>query len=257
MTQEIFPKIQKRLHNIQCSLSSFTSVFSLLRIRPDPGNRGTDNTDLTGSAHNHLHPYSCRTDRLHILHHRYKRYMSHSFLVLFLFSSPLFEEGKAALSDGKDDAASISGTVPFTVDLFVYDSMDPRDTVLHFSGHSESSVSDLESMAGTLGRASGKRFAPGWKAEEIVFFTYGSQSWYETYYLVNGYEWKKAMDIWMTMLDTPNLEKRACLEYNIAAACYIQGDYRLAKEWLDLSQKDFRVYYSDTLMRKIEAGLEE
>lgn len=177
--------------------------------------------------------------------------------VLFLFSSPLFEEGKAALSDGKDDAASISGTVPFTVDLFVYDSMDPRDTVLHFSGHSESSVSDLESMAGTLGRASGKRFAPGWKAEEIVFFTYGSQSWYETYYLVNGYEWKKAMDIWMTMLDTPNLEKRACLEYNIAAACYIQGDYRLAKEWLDLSQKDFRVYYSDTLMQKIEAGLAE
>ena len=85
MKQEICPEIQKRLHNIQCSLLSFTSVFSLPRIRPDSGNRGIDNTGPTGSAHNHLHPCSCRTDKLHILRHKYKRYMSHSFPVLFLF----------------------------------------------------------------------------------------------------------------------------------------------------------------------------
>ena len=53
------------------------------------------------------------------------------------------------------------------------------------------------------------------------------------------------------------MEKKACLEYNLAAACYILGQHSLASEWLALSQKHFHLSpYTDSLEMKLKkAGL--
>ena len=161
--------------------------------------------------------------------------------VVFLFASP--EIGNYE--------GSGSGQVPFSVGLYVYDSMDSRDSVLFFSGSSMAEISDPTDAALIAGKASGNKFSPRWKAESIVFFVYDSQIWYDTYRYVNEYEWQKAMDVWMSMLGTANLEKKACLEYNLAAACYLQGEYGLALEWLQLSEEHFQLPYRQNLKSKI------
>ena len=61
------------------------------------------------------------------------------------------------------------------------------------------------------------------------------------------------MDIWLELLETNDLLKRSCAEYNIAVACYMLGDYNLASEWLDLSDKDNLLPLSDALRKRIEA----
>jgi len=49
------------------------------------------------------------------------------------------------------------------------------------------------------------------------------------------------------------LMKRACAEYNISVACYMLGDYTLALEWLDLSDKDNKLPISDAMRKRIDA----
>lgn len=61
------------------------------------------------------------------------------------------------------------------------------------------------------------------------------------------------MDIWMQLLSTNDLMKRACAEYNISVACYMLGDYQLAIEWLDLSDKENKLPISDALRKRIDA----
>jgi hypothetical protein len=59
------------------------------------------------------------------------------------------------------------------------------------------------------------------------------------------------MDLWMTFLSTNDMLRRSCAEYNIATACYMLGEYDLALEWLDLSDKDNKLPYSDGLRKRI------
>ena len=61
------------------------------------------------------------------------------------------------------------------------------------------------------------------------------------------------MDIWMRLLDTGNMLKRACAEYNIAAACCIMGEKELAVQWLDRADADYQLPYSSTLRSRIAA----
>ena len=168
--------------------------------------------------------------------------------VVFLFDSPSFS-GTGTVE------GQVSGTVPFSVQLYVYDSMDSRDTVLQYSGSSMADLADMENTAKSVGNASGGKFTPRWRAEEIPFFLYDSQKWYETYFHVQDYEWQKAMDIWMDMLGTGDLEKKACIEYNIATACYLLGQYDLALEWVEMSATHFHLPYTASLKSMIEAKL--
>ena len=191
--------------------------------------------------------------------------------VLFLFDTPDFSDNPILeMKPGPGSAYTAEASFPFAVQLYVYDSMDKRDTVLRFQGASVATASavvsgnetrealadilkaQLGGTARTLGSASGSKFSPVWKTDEILFFLYDSQSWYNTYFYVQDYEWQKAMDMWMSMLDTENMEKKACIEYNIAADCYLLGQYDLASDWLDLSRKHFDLSpYTNGLAGKI------
>ena len=62
--------------------------------------------------------------------------------VLFLLDSPVFgTDIEARTVPSGDGAYTAVGTIPFSVNLYAYDSMDKRDTVLLFSGSSSANVS--------------------------------------------------------------------------------------------------------------------
>jgi hypothetical protein len=62
------------------------------------------------------------------------------------------------------------------------------------------------------------------------------------------------MDQWFKLLDSYDLMKRACAEYNIAVACYMLGDYALAEQWLDRSDADNKLpNMSDSFRKRLDS----
>ena len=198
--------------------------------------------------------------------------------VIFLFEAPAFDtpvcgSRSPVVGVGRDSSNVMQITVPYKIKLYVYDSMG-QDTVKVYSGSSDFSekvfCSPDESDEDVCWRAwsqyvrggvkagisYSRHFLSTWKPEQFTFFYCDSpQAWNTGGQAAFEYRWHDAIQAWMTLLDTKNMEKRSCAEYNIATACYLIGDYELAQKWLDLSDKDFKVYLSSGLRSRINAKL--
>lgn len=138
--------------------------------------------------------------------------------------------------------------------LYVYDALNPRDTVYKFSGGDVSEyISGSADYMQELGKAYAGMFLSKWRGGKysVVYFEMGEEAWRRGADAAYNYRWKEAMDEWMTLLDTGNMQKRGCAEYNIALACYMQGQYELAKEWLDLADKDYFISPSVELRKRL------
>ena len=149
--------------------------------------------------------------------------------MVFLFASPVF------------DVASTSGAVPMKVSLYCYDGMNKEDKVFVYTGTTvvtSVSASSLENEAVDVGKNVSETFKAQWKYEQFSIAYFDNIKWYEALYRAEEYDWKGAMDIWLSMLDTNDLLKRAAAEYNISVACYLLGDFELAEEWLKKSKAD-------------------
>ena len=190
--------------------------------------------------------------------------------VLFLFDKPEF--GSPELSDFGNDGTKpvVSGIYPFKLNLYVYDTMDPADTVRHFSENCKAEAyfyadrnasraelvkelkANLTAEALKTGKKTGQEFVSQWKMETYPFFVFDSQIWYDTAYMTGEYKWREAIETWMSLLDTENMQKRACLEYNIAGACYMMGEYELAMKWITMSENDYDLPYTSTAKKKIQ-----
>lgn len=198
--------------------------------------------------------------------------------VVFLFEPPALGEavaGKPAkvTSAGRSaDSSYVSEvSVPFSIRLDVYDSMNKADSVFSFNGadvakpvaYTDGAESQAELVAkglsslGDAGKDVGRRmadtFVSTWKSERHPVIYYDAQAWINAAYAANDYRWKDAMDIWIRFADSGNYEKRSCAAYNISLACYMMGDYALALEWLDRSDKDYPLAVSRELRKKINA----
>ena len=164
--------------------------------------------------------------------------------VAFLFDVESMGEAESVLDDG-----------PFEIRLYVYDAMDQRDTVQMFKGVSTlDRIAGLDSQGLEVGNRSATVFIPSWKNRRFTVYYYESSDlWYEAAGYASDYRFREAMDIWMTLLDTPNLYKRSCAEYNIAVACCILGEKALALEWLDRSDADYPLNASYALRKTIDS----
>ena len=80
---------------------------------------------------------------------------------------------------------------------------------------------------------------------------FDNEKWYKALDRAEVYDWKGAIDMWMTLLDTNDPLRRSCAAYNIATACYMMMDYELALEWLDYSDKTNMLTHSDNLRKRI------
>ena len=163
--------------------------------------------------------------------------------MIFLFDAPKVEP-----------SSSTSDLV--TVTLHCYDGMDKDEKVQTFSGsrHLPSGGQELPEEAADAGRKIAEPFMPQWKPEYYSIAYYDSTKWYEALMKAEQYDWKGAMDIWISLLDSQDVMKRACAEYNISVACYMLGDMALAEQWLDRSDEENKMpTLSDAMRKRIEA----
>lgn len=199
--------------------------------------------------------------------------------VVFLFDTVRFGTmtvggpSRVSYPSSPDSSFVSNGNIPYTMKLYCYDGMNKEDRVQAFggtamarpevysSGNDDTTVATSKAWKalGIEGWDAGVKIADSfksqWKHEQYSIVYYEGEKWYAALEKAEQYEWKSAIDIWMDLLSTNDLMKRACAEYNISVACYMLGDYALAKEWLDLSDKENKLPLSDALRKRIDARM--
>lgn len=166
-----------------------------------------------------------------------------------------------------------TATLPFKIKMYSFDAMDKEEKVRSYSGSStvkpdvysngaeSSSVlikrayGNLPTKAWDAGVQLASSFVSEWKTEQYSVLYYDSARWYDALDKALQYDWKGAMDIWLELVNSIDILKRSCAEYNISIACFMLGDCSLALQWLDLSDKDNKLPVSDALRKRIEARL--
>lgn len=173
------------------------------------------------------------------------------------------------------DSTYISrASMPYTMKLFCFDGMDQTEQVKTFGGTSvarpdvysdgrrtskelmDKAMKDLDKDGWNAGVLVAESFKSQWKHEQysIVYFD-SSDKWFDSLIKVEQYDWKGAMDIWLDMLDTKDMMKRSCAEFDLSVACYMLGDYHLASQWLDRSDEDNKLPISDAMRKRIDQRL--
>ena len=162
-----------------------------------------------------------------------------------------------------------SGSVDFSMAMHCFDGMDKTEQVYSFTGSStaepvvysdgtlsstelmKKAYDNLQSEGWNAGELIATSFKSQWKHEQYSLTYFDNEKWYKALDRAEAYDWKGAMDMWISLLSTNDPMKRACAEYNIATACYMLGDYELASDWLSQSDKDNKLPYSDALRKRI------
>ncbi len=139
----------------------------------------------------------------------------------------------------------------FEMQLYTYDAMNQADTVQVFLGKGSFGTISKSSHGLKVGEKSAEYFTPTWQKESFVFYYFSSDKWNSAAVYANSYKFKEAMDIWLELVDSKDLYKRSCAEYNIAVACYILGERSLAKQWLDRSDNDYKLAESPSFRKKL------
>ena len=155
--------------------------------------------------------------------------------------------------------------------MYCFDGMNKDERVYTFAGSSvaaphaysdgkqsretllASALSTLPDVGFEAGQMLAGSFKSQWKHEQYSIVYFDGSQWYKAVDYAEQYYWKEAMDIWIGLLDTNDLLRRSCAEYNISVACYMLGDYDLAEEWLDRSDVDNKLPLSDGLRKRIES----
>ena len=143
-----------------------------------------------------------------------------------------------------------------SVSLRCYDAMNQDDKMLSYAGQTGISPSDISSLpteAWDKGKSLATSFIPQWKHEQYSIIYFETEKWYKAALYADQYYWKQAMDIWFELLNSNDVLKRSSAAYNISVACYMLGDYELASLWLDRSDYENKLQFSDALRKRIKA----
>ena len=198
--------------------------------------------------------------------------------VVFLFDVPVFEEAtlsqnRSTALDAPDSTRMVVARVPYSLNLYAYDSMNKADTVRRFVGNSvfnqvifgSERTTDAEflrhlwdnqgntaAQAADIGAKSAAKFKSVWKGESFSFYYYDdNQKWIQAAEAAYDFQWKKAVDLWMSLLSTSSYSRRSRAAYNLASAFYLMGDMDLAAQWLDQSDRDEKLELSAGLRKRI------
>lgn len=176
-----------------------------------------------------------------------------------------------AVPPSVDSSYVSEASLQYTIKMYGFDAMAKDEKVCAFGGTSTvrpAVYSDGRQESAALvakayhalpfeaweaGTEVGSSFKSQWKHEQYSIAYFDNDRWYKAIDKAEQYDWKDAMDIWFTLLDTNDMLKRACAEYNISVACYMLGDMKLAASWLDRSDMDSKLPISDALRKRIDA----
>ena len=157
------------------------------------------------------------------------------------------------LFDVTFSSSTANGMLPMKVSMYCYDGMNKEDVVKKYVGSALLQYSTQEEMlkeALKAGAHISESFKTQWKHEQYSIAYYDSTKWIEALVRAEQFDWKGAMYIWFEFLDSPDPLKRASAEYNIAVACYMMGDFELARMWLDRSDAENKMPTLSDAMRK-------
>ena len=149
--------------------------------------------------------------------------------------------------------STANNMLPMKVTMYCYDGMNREDVVKKYVGSSLLQFSSEKEMLNEALKAGfhiSESFKAQWKHEQYSIAYYDSVKWLEALVKAEQYDWKGAMDIWFELLDSFDPLKRSAAEYNIAVACYMLGDFDLAKMWLDRSDAESKMPTLSDAMRK-------
>ena len=185
------------------------------------------------------------------------RYASRDSLISLVIqtgSDVVFLFDKVTIGDISNSGTDL--VLPFDMSLRCYDAMNQKDEMLSFKGSNTVRSATVEAVPDEFRKAGGNfasSFKPEWKHEQYSIYYFNNDQWYEALIKSEMYDWKGAMDVWFTFLSSNDALKRSCASFNIATACYMSGDYNLASEWLDKSDKDNVLPLSSVLRKRINA----
>jgi hypothetical protein len=118
----------------------------------------------------------------------------------------------------------------------------------------KSAFLDLQRAAVFVGERTARSFMDQWETQDRVIFVYDKSKWNVAYDYALAFEWDKAMEIWLELVKSNNAKEAACASFNVALACEMQGNFELAKKWLNLSQKTLDMpetrYYKELLLER-------
>lgn len=149
--------------------------------------------------------------------------------------------------------STANNMLPMKVTMYCYDAMNQEDVVKRYVGSSLlqfSSEKEMLTEALKAGSHISESFKMQWKHEQYSIAYYDSVKWLEALARAEQYDWKGAMDIWFELLDSHDPLKRSAAEYNISVACYMLGDFDLARLWLDRSDAESMMPTLSDAMRK-------
>ena len=156
----------------------------------------------------------------------------------------------------------VSDRMAGSVQICGYDSMDRRDTLVVIPSSARMYAKAegetlFASDAQYMGLSASQKLSNVWKTESysVIYYQDFSENWEKSLVAVEQMEWQTAIDIWMGMLDSSTGDRLSSLEYDIALGCYMLGNYSLALEWLDMSDKTVPISLSAGLRKRIEARM--
>jgi hypothetical protein len=136
--------------------------------------------------------------------------------------------------------------------------MNQEDKVISYGGTTvipSLTMDDITLSAVENAKTISDSFVSQWKMEQYSLAYYDSQKWYDALVKAENFDWRGAMDIWLALLDTNDLMKRASAEYNLSVACFMLGDLELAHEWLEKSKADNDMpTLTDAMTKRIASG---
>lgn len=122
------------------------------------------------------------------------------------------------------------------IPMVTYDALSADDNpVRHFT--IAANAGPEPSKSGELvGVRISQSFLPEWQSEVISFFYTEESSWMDAAGDATLMKWQDAMRKWIALLEKEtDLNRRACLEYNMGVACMMTGRPDLAVSWLEQS----------------------
>ena len=95
-----------------------------------------------------------------------------------------------------------------------------------------------------------------WKTDERIIYLY-DKKWANAFSYMVDFEFDKAIDIWLKYTSSSyNSKIKAAAAYNIAIACELSENYELALEWLDYSEKNYKIDVIDRVRKTIGERME-
>lgn len=158
--------------------------------------------------------------------------------------------------------------LPYSVEMDIYDALNDtllvqqaaEDTV-YMAVLAQASRKDygplvaakLPDVCRMVGESLGSTLTRQWNRQERMLVNYeGNEKWERPLAMALDFKWKEAVELWMPLVSDPNSRKASYAAYNIAVACDMLGQKKLAADWAAFSVSKFKFRENMQLQKQLQ-----